>query len=162
MTTLYHGSDTIIEKPLVNVGSKELDFGPGFYTTKVMEQAERWARRICVIRRSKTPLISTYTFRDEALPTNVRHKCLPEYNEEWLEFVSASRRGETPWQDYDIIEGGVANDQVIDTIEDYFSGRITAEQALGQLRFVKPTHQLCINNQSIIDSYLSFENAVLI
>ena len=31
----------------------------------------------------------------------------------------------------------MANDQVIDTFEDYFAGRITAEQAIGQLRFAK-------------------------
>ncbi|MBQ7685131.1 MAG: DUF3990 domain-containing protein [Bacteroidaceae bacterium] len=59
------------------------------------------------------------------------------YNQEWLDFIVCSRRGEEPWKEYDIIEGGVANDQVIDTFEDYFAGRITAEQAIGQLRFAK-------------------------
>ena len=53
-------------------------------------------------------------------------------------------------------QGGVANDQVIDTVEDYFAGRITAEQAIGQLRFAKPTHQMCIINQRIIDQYLHY------
>ena len=65
------------------------------------------------------------------------------------------RRGEEPWKDYDIIEGGVANDQVIDT-GDYYAGRITAEQAIGQLRFAKPTHQMCISRQIIVDSCLHF------
>ena len=72
----------------------------------------------------------------------------------------SSRRGEQPWQDYDIIEGGVANDQVIDTVEDYFTGRITAEQALGLLRYAKPTHQICINNQRLVDEYLKFEESI--
>ena len=71
----------------------------------------------------------------------------------------SSRRGEDPWKDYDIIEGGVANDQVIDTVEDYFAGRIAAEQAIGQLRFAKPTHQMCIRRQSIVDRCLRFVNA---
>ena len=61
-----------------------------------------------------------------------------------------------PWAEFDIIEGGVANDQVIDTVEDYYSGRITSEQALGQLQFAKPTHQMCIRNQAIIDNCLHF------
>ena len=51
---------------------------------------------------------------------------------------------------------GVANDQVIDTVEDYYAGRITSEQALGQLRFAKPTHQMCIRRQTIIDRCLRF------
>ncbi len=51
---------------------------------------------------------------------------------------------------------GVANDQVIDTVEDYYAGRITAEQAIGQLRFAQPTHQMCISRQSIVDRCLRF------
>ena len=70
--------------------------------------------------------------------------------------TGSGRRGEEPWKGYDIIEGGVANDQVIDTVEDYYAGRITSEQALGQLRFAKPTHQMCIRRQTIIDRCLRF------
>jgi len=33
---------------------------------------------------------------------------------------------------------------------------ITAEQALGQLRYRKVNHQICILNQEIIDRYLIF------
>ena len=57
---------------------------------------------------------------------------------------------------YDIVEGGVANDNVIDTVEDYENGIITAEQALGQLRYKKVNHQICILNQDIVDNYLTF------
>ena len=90
------------------------------------------------------------------LPVNVRRLRLEHYNQEWLDFIVSSRRGEEPWKGYDIIEGGVANDQVIDTVEDYYSGRITAEQAIGQLRFAKPTHQMCISRQPIVDNCLRF------
>lgn len=57
---------------------------------------------------------------------------------------------------YDIVEGGVANDNVIDTVEDYENGIITAEQALGQLRYKKVNHQICILNQEIVDKYLTY------
>ena len=40
--------------------------------------------------------------------------------------------------------------------EDYYAGRITAEQAIGQLRFAQPTHQMCISRQSIVDRCLRF------
>ncbi|MBR5686748.1 MAG: DUF3990 domain-containing protein [Prevotella sp.] len=156
MITLYHGSYISVPNPLTGVGRRELDFGPGFYVTKLQEQAERWARRVCVIRAVDTPLLSIYTFNEEALPADTRILQLEHYNQEWLDFIVSSRRGEEPWQGYDIIEGGVANDQVIDTVEDYFAGRITAEQAIGQLRFAKPTHQMCISNQTIVDSCLRF------
>ncbi|MCR5423591.1 MAG: DUF3990 domain-containing protein [Bacteroidales bacterium] len=156
MITLYHGSYVGVRTPLTGVGRRELDFGPGFYITNLREQAVRWARRVCVIRAVDTPTLSIYEFDETALPIDVRRLHLEHYDQEWLDFIVSSRRGEEPWKDYDIIEGGVANDQVIDTVEDYFSGRITAEQAIGQLRYAKPTHQMCISRQAIIDSCLRF------
>lgn len=156
MITLYHGSFVSVPYPLTGVGRRELDFGPGFYVTKLRDQAERWARRVCVIRAVDTPLLSTYTFDEETLPSDTRILRLEHYDQEWLDFIVSSRRGEEPWRGYDIIEGGVANDQVIDTVEDYFAGRITAEQAIGQLRFAKQTHQMCISNQTIVDRCLRF------
>ncbi len=156
MIRLYHGSYVSIPAPLTGVGRRELDFGPGFYLTKLVEQAERWAKRVCVIRAVDTPTISCYDLDEAMLPGDVRRLCLDRYDQEWLDFVVGSRRGEAPWKDYDIIEGGVANDQVIDTVEDYFAGRITADQAIGQLRFAKPTHQMCIRSQAIVDRCLRF------
>ncbi len=156
---LYHGSYISVPEPLTGVGRRELDFGPGFYVTNIREQAERWAQRVCVIRAVETPIISTYEFDEARLPASARRLRLEHYDQEWLDFIVKSRRGEEPWIDYDIIEGGVANDQVIDTVEDYFAGRISAEQAIGQLRFVKPTHQMCISSQLIVDHCLRFITA---
>lgn len=153
---LYHGSYLSVPVPLTGVGRRELDFGPGFYVTNLREQAERWARRVCVIRAVDTPVLSIYEFDETLLPTDVRRLRLEHYNKEWLDFITSSRRGEEPWKDYDIIEGGVANDQVIDTVEDYYAQRITAEQAIGQLLFAKPTHQMCISRQTIVDRCLHF------
>ena len=76
--------------------------------------------------------------------------------DEWLEYVVDCRKGGTKQTMYDIVEGGVANDNVIDTVEDYENNVITAEQALGQLKYKAVNHQLCILNQEIVDNYLSF------
>ncbi|MBR4388272.1 MAG: DUF3990 domain-containing protein [Prevotella sp.] len=154
--TLYHGSFVSVPHPLTGVGRRELDFGPGFYVTRLREQAERWARRVCIVRAVSSPLISIYEFDKTLLPTDANSLILEHYDQEWLDFITASRRGEEPWLDYDVIEGGVANDQVIDTVEDYFARRITAEQAIGQLRFAKPTHQMCIRRQDIVDNCLHY------
>lgn len=156
MTTLYHGSYTSVPSPLTGVGRRDLDFGPGFYVTTLREQAERWARRVCIIRATDTPTISTYEFDETLLPADVRRLRLEHYDQEWLDFIVSSRRGEEPWKGYNIIEGGVANDQVIDTVEDYYAGRITTEQAIGQLRFAQPTHQMCISSQTVVDRCLRF------
>lgn len=72
------------------------------------------------------------------------------------------RRGGELQKQYDIVEGGVANDNVIDTVEDYENGIITAEQALGQLLYRKVNHQICILNQEIIDNYLVFNKSEVV
>lgn len=125
--TLYHGSFVAVESPLVGVGRRELDFGPGFYVTNLRDQAERWARRVCITRATNTPILSIYSFQTDLLPDDIKILRLDQYDRQWLDFIVASRCGEEPWAEYDIIEGGVANDQVIDTVEDYYSGRITVE-----------------------------------
>ena len=159
MITLYHGSDMAVERPLVAKSRRNLDFGCGFYLTSIPEQAEKWAA-IVSSRRSDdiTPVVSVYTLDiDAALADGYKHLVFPSYNMDWLDFVVRNRQGLPVEQEYDFVEGGVANDQVIDTVEDYEVGRITADQALDQLKYKHPNHQLCICNQQLIDTYLHYE-----
>lgn len=158
MMTLYHGSHTAVPQPLVKVGRKNVDFGQGFYLTRLEEQASAWAE-IIASRRSRTvaPVVSVYTFdRDKAIADGVRFLIFETYNLEWLYFVVGCRKGVDHSEEYDVVEGGVANDNVIDTVEDYEKGIITAEQALGQLQYKKVNHQICILNQKVVDNYLRF------
>ncbi len=158
MMTLYHGSHTAVPQPLVKAGRTNLDFGQGFYLTRLEEQASLWAE-IVASRRGRTvvPVVSTYTFdRQQALANGARFLTFDTYDLEWLNYVVGCRKGADHSAEYDVVEGGVANDNVIDTVEDYEKGIITAEQALGQLQYKKVNHQLCILNQEIIDRYLKF------
>ena len=88
-----------------------------------------------------------------------RYKVFDAYDMEWLNYVIDCRRGGELQIQYDVIEGGVANDNVIDTVEDYENGIITAEQALGQLIYKKVNHQICIRSQVVIDTCLKFIGA---
>ena len=88
-----------------------------------------------------------------------RYKVFAAYDMEWLNYVVDCRKGGEAQSQYDIVEGGVAKDNVIDTVEDYENGIITAEQALGQLVYKKVNHQICIRSQTVIDSCLTFVEA---
>ena len=81
-----------------------------------------------------------------------------DYNKEWLDFIVANRKGERTWANYDLVEGGVANDRVIDTVEAYMIGNMTLEMALGQLAQHQPNNQICLLNQEMIDNHLHFIN----
>lgn len=162
MRTLYHGSTQPIEYPLAKIGRDNLDFGKGFYVTCLRRQAEQWAARMRLLHATDTAFISLYEFDDDAAVSDgFRSLCFESYNLNWLEFIVASRSGKRPWLGFDWIEGGVANDQVIDTVEDFISQRITAEQALGQLAYAKPNHQMCLLNQTLIDWHLHYKKSFL-
>ena len=161
MIILYHGSHIAVPSPLVGLGRKKVDFGQGFYLTNLHDQAKAWAETIAERKgRNTKPIVSAYTLDYSSVKTgDFRVKVFDSYDLEWLEYVIDCRRGGEMQKQYDIVEGGVANDNVIDTVEDYENDIITAEQALGQLRYKKVNHQLCILNQEIIDKYLTFNNS---
>lgn len=152
---VYHGSIQEIRFPLAKAGRPNLDFGRGFYVTDIRRQAEEWAERIG-LRMVETPMLNIYELDMDLVRSKFRVLKFEDYNEEWLDFIVASRSGKTPWVDFDMVEGGVANDRVIDTIEAYMIGNITKEMALGELAKHRPNNQLCLINQALIDECLRF------
>jgi hypothetical protein len=150
---LYHTSYTEIPHPDLLYSRPRLDFGVGFYLTPLRAQAERYGERF--IRRGQKAIMNIYEF--EECPGCTR-KVFSAYDGEWLDYITACRKGLLHEQ-YDIIEGGIADDQVFDTIDLYFTGIYTREQALGELREKKPNHQICITSQSVLDKYLHFKSS---
>jgi len=154
---LYHGSTVIVDKPLVSYGRDNLDFGKGFYTTSMQIQAEKWVQRF--ISLGKKGIINIYNFDDTDIQKKYRYNKFLEYNEEWLDFVLTCRGGSKEYQNYDIIEGGIANDKVFNTVELFFTGLIDKSTALQRLKFEKPNNQICFINQEVIDNLLHFESS---
>ncbi len=153
---VYHGGIEKIEKPRVDVGRPYLDFGRGFYITDMRQQAVDWAKRVGD-RQNAAPVLNTYILDRDAVIENFKCKIFSEYNGEWLDFIVDSRNGKKPWAKYDYIEGGVANDRVIDTISLYMADLMTREKAIEKLSEHRPNNQMCLLNQGIIDQYLIFD-----
>lgn len=156
---LYHGGTEAVMQPDCKKGRPDLDFGQGFYVTLLQDQAEGFARRKARDRKSK-PVISVYEFDYEAAIKDCAYLNFEFYDEAWLDFVVDSRSGLKPWIDYDIVEGGVANDRVIDTVELYTIGILDKASALGRLSEHQPNHQICILSQAILDKYLKFVEVI--
>lgn len=159
---LYHGGCQVIERPNCSVGRNGLDFGKGFYTTLLKQQAIDWARQTAINRHSKMAILNVYEFDSEAAMANHRYLRFPHYDHNWLNFIVANRNGSEQWQQYDIVEGGVANDRIIDTIRLFMYGDIDIDAALKRLASHQPNHQICIIGQNVADKYLKFiESEVL-
>ena len=156
---LYHGGTEAVMHPDCKKGRPDLDFGQGFYVTLLQDQAEGFARRKARDRKGK-PVISVYEFDYEAAIEDCVYLNFEFYDEAWLDFVVDSRSGLKPWANYDIVEGGVANDRVIDTVELYTIGILDKASALGRLSEHQPNHQICILSQMILDKYLKFVEVI--
>ena len=154
---VYHAGTDIVEKPLCDVSRKNLDFGQGFYLTDIYDQAVNFARAKSV-NRKKPPVINVYLLRKTDLLREARNIIFDSYDENWLDFIVACRTGRDVSADYDYVEGGVANDRVIDTINLYMRGFIPKERALRALIYLKPNNQICILNQAMADRFLEFQN----
>lgn len=104
--------------------------------------------------------LNIYDFNlDQALLSGKSILTFQQYNRAWLDFVVSNRKGGTEWQKYDIIQGGIANDRVFNTVELYAADLITAEEALKRLSYHRPNNQICITSQSVIDQYLIYKES---
>lgn len=160
---LYHGSTLEVRNPLTHLGRSGLDFGRGFYLTNLRSQAEDWAIAKSSRKQDSVAMLNVYEFNDGAFEdSDFKGLSFDGYSIEWLDFVAESRKGYKPWEGLDYVQGGIANDNVIVTVDAYVDGLITASQALGQLEYKKANHQLCVLSQVMLDKYLTFIEAVQI
>ena len=134
---LYHGSYIAIPIPDLIHSRKNVDFGCGFYTTPIYEQAVNWSEKFK--RRGKSGIISRYQF-DEKAYQELNVLQFDSYSEEWLDFVINCRRGIE--HSYDIVSEPMADDTIWDYIEDYIEGKITREAFWVLVKIKYPTHQI--------------------
>ena len=152
---LYHGSYQIIEHPDTEHSRKRLDFGQGFYLTPLESQAVRWVQKY---KRQDLPgIINQYQLHEDKLH-EYRIKTFLHYDSEWLRFAVQNRQGHISSSEYDLIRGGIANDKVFNTIELYLEHLISEEETLGRLQYHKPSYQICITSQELLDQHLIFQS----
>lgn len=154
---LYHTSNMVIKSPDTEHSRIDLDFGRGFYLTTMRQQAVDYGRRFKL--RDEEAWLNSFQFDLEPSQWNILQ--FDSYSREWLYFISKCRAGKDD-TDYDLVIGGIANDKVIRTLDRYFKGEISAEQALGLLKYEKPNIQYCIRSQIMLDRCLThFESIKL-
>ena len=151
---LYHGSFTVVPNPDLSFSRDTTDFGKGFYTTTIQTQAEKWAARYK--RRQGRGFVSLYEIDEDELRKNAPVLEFNAYSDEWLDFIIRCRRGESAGN-YGLIIGGIANDDVFNTLTVFFRGFIDKTEAIKRLRYEKPNIQYCFKTQAVIDKYLIYK-----
>lgn len=132
-----------------------MDFGTGFYITKIKAQAKTWAyRKSLILNKKSTTFVNIYKLNDGY--TDCRYKLFKNTNNEWLDFVCDCREGKDIYKKYDVIEGPVANDKVYTVVDMYRKGVWDKKRTLKELKYYKVSNQICIVNQSVIDKYIEY------
>ena len=69
------------------------------------------------------------------------------------------RRGESQDEGFDLIAGGVADDQVYRAVDLYYKGLWTLDRTIEELSFYDRNDQYCFKSQPFLDRTLVFEEA---
>ena len=155
---LYHSSYMEITQPDLKRSRAANDFGRGFYTTPIYDQAVKGCAKLK--RCGKDGIVSRYEF-DENGFKELKVLKFESYSEEWLDFILICRSGKDT-TDSDLVVGGVANDKVFNTVELYFDNLIDKSEAIRRLRYEKPNLQICFRSERSLKEYLRFEGSEVV
>jgi hypothetical protein len=126
------------------------DFGKGFYMGTNLGEARRWAVSQSMI--NETPKVIRYVLTDAIFDftnNNLKRLWFSAPTVEWLDFVRDNRRiisnnisNKEPRHDYDIVYGPIANDKVVDVVDEYIDGLISVKEAITRVRVIPSIFQI--------------------
>lgn len=161
--TLYHGSNMEIKEVDLLKCMPYKDFGQGFYTTMLKEQAWRMAKRRVKISGG-TATVTIYEIPDDLLENKqLNCRIFPDNPTiEWAMFIRNNRDRNFAETDslecntdckYDVVVGPVANDTVGLLLRQFSRGTINAEYLRNEFNFGKLTNQYTFHTDRAL-SYL--------
>jgi len=155
---LYHGSNIQFDEISLKESRDKRDFGRGFYTTTIREQAEQWA--FSLFERYGGTGVYLYIF--EYVPNPVlRTRVFDGLTQEWLDMVKDNRINGGLQHNFDIVKGPVANDNTMPTIALYVDGTLSAEAALVQLAYFKANDQVSFHTNQALQTIFFIERVSL-
>jgi len=143
------------------------DFGKGFYTSPLRENAWQMAKRTVRINKEGSPCVIAFSF-DEAFLSdpalNVKQFTGP--NKEWARFVINNRNrqyAEIHNQEcntdakYGIVIGPVANDDIVALMDVFLAGLISDDVLARELTFRDLSNQISFHTEKAINCLQKIE-----
>ncbi len=160
---LYHGSSSIIEKPLYGYGKPYNDYGIGFYCTDSLEMAKEWG-----VGRDRDGYANCYEI--ECAGLRILDLNSPEYCIlHWLAVLLQNREFDVPsslaleakeyllanfavdYETYDAIIGYRADDSYFSFAQDFINGTISYRQLNNAMHLGKLGQQFVLKSQTAFD-----------
>ena len=156
---LYHGTNVDFDKIDLSRAEPYKDFGTGFYTTTLYDQAMQMAKRKSRIFGGAPCVLSFDAPNDLLSLPSVRVKRFDKPTKEWAVFIINNRNrdfdaGSSPLSNrdnkFDIVYGPVANDTLTTLIQRYHHGFIDEDVLLREMEYVSPTEQYSFHTEAAI------------
>lgn len=149
---LFHGTDADFTEISLNKSHNKRDFGTGFYTTILENQAKEWAYRLSLRNHSNEYYVMKFLFAENE---GLKIKRFDSLDKEWLEFIKENRSKGGLQHDYDVVIGPVADDNTMETVQLYIAGIFNADEAVNRLRYNKVNNQVSFHTKKAL-KYLRF------
>ena len=144
---LYHGSNQDFAKIDLSKSKDRRDFGKGFYTTTIREQALQWGYNI--VNRFGGEGIFLYEFEFSPSP-ELLSKRFSKISDEWFDFILSNRTYDGLQHSFDFVQGPVANDKIVLTITGFIDGLYTRKEAMRRLRYSKANDQISLHTERAV------------
>jgi hypothetical protein len=144
---LYHGSNQNFDAVDLSKSKENRDFGRGFYTTTLREQAEDWAK--VLFDRYKGDGLFVYEVELE-LVGDLSVKIYEGLSEEWLLMVQENRKLGGIQHKFDVVQGPVANDKTARIIALYIAGIINSNDAIERLKYNHLNNQVSLHTATAL------------
>jgi len=144
---LFHGSNFNFDLIDLSKSKDKRDFGIGFYTTTIREQAEDWAG--VLFDRYKGDGIFIYELDFNPL-NDLSIKKFDGLSEEWLLMIQKNRALGSVQHKFDIVQGPVANDKTTRTIALFMAGIINADDAIKRLQINRINDQVSFHTSAAL------------
>ena len=122
---LYHGSNQDFGYVDLFKSKSRRDFGKGFYTTTIREQALQWGYNM--FTRFGGGGIFLYEF-DFSPSADLKSKLFMNICDEWFDFIISNRLSDVLQHEFDFVQGPVANDKTVLTITGFIDGLFSREE----------------------------------
>ncbi|MDR2898531.1 MAG: DUF3990 domain-containing protein [Spirochaetaceae bacterium] len=150
---LYHGSNQDFTAVDLSKSKDRRDFGKGFYTTTIREQALQWGYNM--YQRFGGEGIYLYEFAFSPVP-ELKSKQFPGISDDWFDFILSNRTSNGLSHDFDFVQGPVADDKTVLTITGFIDGLYSREEAMQRLRYSKANDQVSLHTEKAV-SLLSLQ-----
>lgn len=144
---LFHGTVSDFDKVILGKSHNRRDFGTGFYTTILEQQAKEWAYRLSLRQKTRKYYVYQFAFQES---DNLKIQRFAALNKEWLEFIKENRSKGGLQHNYDVVIGPVADDNTMETVQLYIAGIFTADEAVERLSYSKVNNQVSFHTEKAL------------